>query len=84
MLEKHKNFRVKNSNIKDNITASLSTRTAPKATINGESNKSYQNTIRADIKIVASTASTLAKPNQKNTLTIHILFIFGLEEPSKH
>jgi len=84
MLEKHRNFRIKNSNIKDNITASLSTRTRPKTTINGESNKSYLNTIRADMKIVASTASKLAEPNQKNTLTIHILFIFGFEEPSKH
>ena len=36
-----------------------------------------------DMKIVASTASTLEEPSQKNTLKTHDPLTFFLEEPSK-
>ena len=39
---------------------------------------------RKDIKIVASTTSTLEEPSQKNTLKTNDPLIFAFEEPSKH
>ena len=37
----------------------------------------------ADMRIVASTASTLEEPSQKNTLKTHDPLTFAFEEPSK-
>ena len=39
--------------------------------------------VGADMKIVASTASTLEEPSQKNTLKTHDPLTFAFEEPSK-